>query len=197
MATIRLVASWAVLILGASVAYVGAFFGYATSATDHYGLLLRLWATWTALAIVVLAALAFFVKGAVRYVALGLIALVFVAGLDPLRRSIEIEPSGPSCTKAGPSVVSRVTELPSSILRDYRLGIRSPGESFSKVDGVGPFWDPNRPRIRLICGYPTQDGYVVEHEFGSVAYGDRAAVYRKTAAGYAFVSLRPRRNRAP
>ena len=80
------ITSLAVTVCGVLTASVGAFIGYATSATGNYGHLLRHWATATALSLIVLGWQVMRLHGWPRYFTAAIIVVIVAMGVDPLRR---------------------------------------------------------------------------------------------------------------
>lgn len=78
------------IVIGVIIAYLGAFIGYASSATDQYGDLLRFWAVATFVAIAIFGLVLAMSSGRTRIVCALLIATTLGLGFDPFYRLIEI-----------------------------------------------------------------------------------------------------------
>jgi hypothetical protein len=88
-------ASYAALVVGFALALWGGFLGYAASATNHYGWLLRPWAIATGLALSLFAAVAIADRSWRRFAAIFLGIATLVAGYDPLSRLLFVGWSAP------------------------------------------------------------------------------------------------------
>ena len=89
----------------------------------------------------------------------------------------------PQCSVTGHGVAITKAELPPDVLREVGENMADPGEPFRTGDTMLP-GEEQRPTRRLICGYPTLSGYVVEREGGSRGYRVARIAFRKTALGY-------------
>ena len=92
--------------------------------------------------------------------------------------------NAPQCSVPGHAVAIRTSELPPEVLREFDGTLAEPGEPFHKTDAPTPGQE-NLPAMRLICGYRTLTGYVVERERGGRAYSVGKVVFHRTATGYA------------
>jgi hypothetical protein len=86
----RSIASYAALVLGLVCGAVGSFVGYATSATNSYGSLLRLWSVWSIVGFALLAGSLWLGTRAIRILAAMLLFALLVAGIDPALRMFAI-----------------------------------------------------------------------------------------------------------
>ena len=92
--------------------------------------------------------------------------------------------AGPHCSVPGHAVAIRKSELPPDVLREVDTEMADPGKPFRRTDALVP-GEEELPAMRLICGYRTLEGYVVERELGGRGYSVGKIVFRRTATGYA------------
>lgn len=92
-------------------------------------------------------------------------------------------PAPPDCSVTGQSIASRTSALPPEVLRAIPERMADRGEPFRSTDMVGK-GEEQWPVTRLICGYATDQGYVVEREHGGRGYHIERIQFRKTAEGY-------------
>jgi len=88
----------------------------------------------------------------------------------------------PACSVKAAEVARTKQDLPPSV----RLAVADfadSKEAFNKTDALPPNME-GLPFKRLICGYPTATGYVVEWEQGGRGYSIRRTAFRKASAGY-------------
>ena len=89
----------------------------------------------------------------------------------------------PQCSEIGRSVARRMRDLPSGVQTAVPYRMADPTEPFHVTDVVGP-GEANWPWARLICGYPTPSGYVIEREQGGRGYNIGRLVLRSTPTGF-------------
>ena len=113
-----------------------------------------------------------------------LLALL-VAGTPAVAAPVPVE-AAPHCSVPGHAVAIRKSELPPEVLREVEGDMADPGQPFRKTDALVP-GEEDLPWMRLICGYRTLSGYVVEREQGGRGYNVGKIVFRRTATGFARV----------
>ena len=89
--------------------------------------------------------------------------------------------SSPRCSIADRPVVRRLQDVPASVRKALPTAIANPGEPFQVTDIVQA---GGRPSLRLICGYATAKGYVIEREQGGRGYNVGRISLRRTHGGY-------------
>ena len=80
----------ALLLIGGACAYLASFIGYATSATNTYGWLLRRWAELSALAVWILLTASWLGPRWVRVAALVVVAGTVMVGVGPAARLLHL-----------------------------------------------------------------------------------------------------------
>ena len=113
--------------------------------------------------------------------------MLFVLLLSAAPLALPPAQAAPQCSVPGHAVAIRKTELPPDVSRELDEDMADPGKSFRKSDILAP-GEEDLPHMRLICGYRTLSGYVVEREVGGHAYSIGRIVFRRTATGYALAS---------
>lgn len=91
--------------------------------------------------------------------------------------------AAPVCTVADRPVARRLADLPPTVRAGLPKALAEPGASFRRTDFVGP-GEQALPTARLVCGYPTSDGYVVEREQGGRGYSVGLVRFRTIATGF-------------
>jgi hypothetical protein len=89
----------------------------------------------------------------------------------------------PQCSVVDRPVSAKVKDLPVAIQKALAEQLADPGAPFHRTDTVLPGQE-GWPYMRLICGYPVAEGYVIEREQGGRGYNVGQIVFRKTPAGY-------------
>jgi hypothetical protein len=92
------------------------------------------------------------------------------------------------CSVTDRPVVTRKQDLPKQVLEALRYDLADPGELFNKVDGLLPGQE-RFPFARLICGYSTPTGYVVERERGGRGYSVGREILNKSGEEYVVVNF--------
>ena len=87
------------------------------------------------------------------------------------------------CGSSDARIARKQAELPGGLVRELPGRMADPGEPFLRTDVIGPEQE-RLPWMRLICGYPTSDGYVVRWERGGRGYGVGDTRFRKTPTGF-------------
>jgi len=83
---LRSVAGAVALVAGLICAAIGSFIGYAASATNTYGWVLRLWAIWSMTGFAILAGSLWLGPMVVRIAAAILLFTLGLVGIDPAQR---------------------------------------------------------------------------------------------------------------
>lgn len=83
----------------------------------------------------------------------------------------------------GRPVATSLRELPASVQKALAHRVADRGQPFNVGDVIEPGQE-QRPFMRLICGYATPEGYIVERERGGRGYNIGKVVFDKTATGY-------------
>jgi hypothetical protein len=86
MTRLRPILSSAAISVGGAVALADTFYGYATSAMNTYGWLLRGWATFMLIPIVLFALVIGMDQGRRLIISLGLLLVTLVAAVEPATR---------------------------------------------------------------------------------------------------------------
>ncbi|WP_440847759.1 hypothetical protein [Sphingomonas sp. 22176] len=89
----------------------------------------------------------------------------------------------PMCGVSGRPVSTNIRELPISVRQALRHRVADRGQPFNVSDAL-PSGQERRPFMRLICGYSTPEGYIVEREQGGRGYNIGKIVFVKTDTGY-------------
>ena len=92
-------------------------------------------------------------------------------------------PCAPQCSVANRPVAKRVEGLPPAVLKALPYRIANPQEPFRVTDVVSP-GQRNLPWARLICGYSTPNGYIIEREQGGRGYNVGRILFYKTSTGF-------------
>jgi hypothetical protein len=92
--------------------------------------------------------------------------------------------SAPQCSVPGHAVAILKSELPPDVLREVDVEMADPGKPYRRTDVLAP-GEEGLPTMRLICGYRTLEGYVVEREQGGRGYNVGKILFRRTPTGYA------------
>ncbi|MBN8807753.1 MAG: hypothetical protein J0I47_05905 [Sphingomonas sp.] len=93
----------------------------------------------------------------------------------------------PTCSNPSPTAAFAVKKLPQAVQKALPYRLADPGQPFNVSDAIAK-GDEARPFARLICGYPTKEGYVIERERGGRGYSVGSIRLVKTASGYKGVS---------
>ncbi len=89
----------------------------------------------------------------------------------------------PMCGVSGRPVSTSISELPASVQHALAHRVADRGQPFNVSDAIQPGQE-RRPFMRLICGYSTPEGYIVEREQGGRGYNIGKIVFEKTDTGY-------------
>ena len=91
--------------------------------------------------------------------------------------------SARTCGASGAAVAHDLRALPTPIREALAGRLADYGQPFEVGDAI-PAGQPRRPSMRLIYGYATPTGYVVEREQGGRGYNVGKIVFDKAAQGY-------------
>lgn len=93
-----------------------------------------------------------------------------------------VPPAAWECSITGITAAKRKADLPPEVLH-YVDDMADRGKRFRVSDAAAP-GDEDLPVKRLVCGYPTLDGYVVEQEVGGSAPHLAKERFRRGRYGY-------------
>ncbi len=92
-------------------------------------------------------------------------------------------PPSPACSVSDRAIVGSLREMPPSIREALGGRMADRDQPFNISDAVPPGQE-RWPFLRVICGYKTATGYVVERERGGRAYSKGRIVFANSPAGY-------------
>jgi hypothetical protein len=92
-------------------------------------------------------------------------------------------PVTPPCSVRNRPVVNALRAMPPSIQQALAHRMADRGQAFNRTDVIAPGRE-RLPFLRLICGYATPTGYVVEREQGGRGYNIGAIRFTKVGARY-------------
>lgn len=110
--------------------------------------------------------------------------MLLIAPLVLYAAALQSDPV-PSCSVHDRPIVTKIIDLPPTVHTALPPGIADSGERFRSTDVTRP-GEEAWPVLRLICGYSTEDGYIVEREQGGRGYNIARLVFSRSRAGFAF-----------
>lgn len=91
--------------------------------------------------------------------------------------------ASPPCTARGHPTVDTLSEMPEPVRTALAGQIADRGQPFNVSDAIQSGQD-DRLFMRVICGYDTPEGYIVEREQGGRGYNIGAIIFLRNQFGY-------------
>lgn len=112
----------------------------------------------------------------------GVIVIVAAGCVSTALCSGAIARSAPQCGVDGRGAIKRQGDLPPALRAAIPFAMADPGQPFQVTDVVQA--GEKLPWYRLICAYPTKEGYTIEHERGGRGYSIGRTRFRHVDGAY-------------